>query len=311
MSTLRDIGEIGAIERIRARLPAGADVIVGAGDDCAVVRPAGGDTRDWLLTSDPVIAGVHFTPGAPRAAVGRKAVGRALSDIAAMGGEPAWALVDIAAPASTPVSALDELYDGALDMARAYNLAIVGGDLSDGPVLELHVFAVGSVPSGKAVRRSGAVPGNILCVTGSLGGSAGGRHLDFDPRIEQGVWLRNWATAMIDVSDGLAADLRHLAGMSGTGCELDTGRIPIADAAAAMRNGVSALDHALHDGEDFELLFTLPLEKKTEFAAAWGEEFALTCTQIGIMTAADKGIVLRSADGRTRPLEGAGFRHFA
>ena len=219
MKTLQDIGESAAIERICSRLPDSAEVIVGPGDDCAVIRPAGGGGKEWLLTSDPVIEGVHFLADTPRRSVGRKAIGRALSDIAAMGGEPAWALVDIAAPSGTPVATLDELCGGAIDCAQQYGLAIVGGDMSEGPALELHVFAIGSIPAGQAVLRSGAAQGDILFVTNSLGGSASGKHIDFEPRIREGAWLRDWANAMIDVSDGLATDLRHLAEMSGLGCE--------------------------------------------------------------------------------------------
>lgn len=309
MKTLRDIGERAAIERICARLPKRPDVIVGAGDDCAVVR-VGGDT-DWLLTSDPVIEGVHFLPATPRSAVGHKAVARTLSDIAAMGGKPSWALVDMVAPGPTPVSALDDLYAGAAQTALAHGLAIVGGDLSAGPALEIHVFAVGTVPAGRAILRSGSVPGDRLYVTGSLGGSAEGKHLRFEPRIEQGVWLRDWASSMIDVSDGLASDARHLAKMSGSGCDLNVERIPISSAAVDMKGERSALDHALCDGEDFELLFTVPAERETAFVTAWQQAFDLPCTCIGLMTAPPCEIRCLYGNGNVRPLEVEGFAHFS
>jgi thiamine-monophosphate kinase len=306
---LSDIGELALLERIGKRLPSHRDVVLGAGDDCAVIQVPE-STTDWVLTSDPVVSGTHFEPDTPPEAVGRKAVGRVLSDIAAMGAEPQWALIDIVAPASTRVSVLDDLYHGALDMAGRNGLLIVGGDMSEGPCLEIHVFGVGMVPHGMAVTRSGARPGDLLFVTGELGGSRSGRHLSFEPRVQEGIWLRDWATSMIDVSDGLASDLRHLTRLSRTGCNLNAAAIPVAEAAIEINDSLPPLDHALHDGEDFELLFTIPEEREAAFVSAWHDAFPLRCTRIGSMSDQRDLLACVFASGGAIALEGTGFVHF-
>ncbi len=310
MQTLGDIGERSAIERIIKTLPGRQDVIVGAGDDCAVVRVGDGTGDDLVLTSDPVVAGIHFDATASPQSVGHKAIGRMLSDIAAMGAEPRWALVDIVAPSSTPLSTLDELYAGMGKLASGSGLAIVGGDMTDGPCLEIHIFGVGAVPAGKAVLRSTAKPGDRLFVTGALGGSRLGRHLRVEPRLAAGKWLRDYATAMIDISDGLASDLRHLTTLSGVGCDLELAAIPISEAATKMDGSQSPLEHALNDGEDFELLFTLPGADTAKFTSAWKTAFNLPCTEIGHMTDSPKKIRCMESDGSAQPLTKTGYNHF-
>jgi thiamine-monophosphate kinase len=307
MSTLGDIGELAAIERICRRLPVRGDIVVGAGDDCAVVRATADAPVELALTSDPVIEGVHFAPGTPPGQVGHKIAGRLLSDIAAMGGDPLWALIDVVAPPSAPADTIDRLYDGILALATRHGLAIAGGDTAAGPVLEVHGFAIGSVPAGKAILRSGAKPGDRIYVTGRLGGSILGRHLAFEPRVPQGRWLRGVATSMIDVSDGLASDLRHLVQMSGTGAELDLGSIPVSEAIAGRQG---AVDHALFDGEDFELLFTAPADAETAWMSRWRDAFDLCCTRIGIMNGEPGVIRCRQPDGEVGLLERGGFQHF-
>jgi thiamine-monophosphate kinase len=253
---------------------------------------------------------VHFDPAAPPERVGHKAVARVLSDIAAMGGEPRWALLDVVAPAPLPVATLEAVYRGAARVARRHGLAIVGGDLATGPVLELHAFALGAVARGGAVRRAGARPGDRLFVTGRLGGSLQGHHLRFRPRVREGRWLRSWATAMIDVSDGLATDLRHLIAASGVGALLDTASLPVSSAARRMGDGRPAVDHALYDGEDFELLFTIPAARQAAFRRAWRRAFRLACTPIGVITGRRGAILCRDEQGRVRPLRGRGYEHF-
>jgi len=309
-TTLGDIGELAAIERIAARLPQRPDVIVGAGDDAAVIRATESGEVDWVLTSDPVVEGTHFSADTPRQCAGHKALGRALSDIAAMGAAPKWGLVDVIAPARTPVEEIDHLYGGMLELAAESGFLVVGGDLSEGPALQVHVFGIGETPRGRAVLRSGAGEGDRLFVTGTLGGSGLGRHLDFEPRLREGAWLRDWATAMIDISDGLASDLRHLASMSSVGCHLETSCIPISPAVEQMGDALPALDHALRDGEDFELLFTVPAEREDAFTEAWQETFELACTRIGVMTAHAGLVRCIAADGKVSDLEDSGFTHF-
>jgi thiamine-monophosphate kinase len=310
--TLAAAGELDVISRLHALLLPGADVVRGVGDDCAVVRPAGSGAEDWLLTTDPVIERVHFEPDAAPEAIGHKAVGRVLSDLAAMGGAPCWALIDLVAPRATPVARVEGLYRGAVALAARYGMAIVGGDLSDGPVLEAHVFGIGRLPAGTAVAREGAGPGDGLYVTGALGGSRLGRHMAFEPRVREGCFLRDWATAMLDLSDGLGADLRRLAAAGGTGFRVELPRVPVAEAAhhAAAQDSRPALVHAFDDGEDFELLFTVRAERESAFRAAWHAAFATPCARIGTATAADDGITARDAAGCQTALPGRGFLHW-
>ena len=310
MQTLKDIGELSAIERLLKYLPARSDIVTSAGDDCAVVKPFDNAPHDWLPTSDPVIEGIHFTNETPPAAIGHKAVGRGLSDIAAMGGQPMWALIDIGASPDTPVATIDGIYGGASQLAEEYALAVVGGDISQGPKLEIHVFAIGRVPAGSAVLRSGASSGDLLFVTGSLGGSLQGKHLAFQPRVREGAWLRGRATALIDISDGLASDLRHLSDMSGTGARLNTARIPLSPAACGMNDGRTPLDHSLYDGEDFELLLTIPPRNHETFISSWRQTFDLSCTLIGVLTP-KKGIIeCVDKDDRVTLLDKKGYEHF-
>jgi len=310
MTTLGDIGELSAVERLRRLLPARADVVQGAGDDCAVVRTESCPELDWLLTSDPVIEGVHFGKGDEPSAVGHKAVARVLSDLAAMGGEPLWALVDIAARPDMPVDAFEALYEGATALAAQYGLMIVGGDTSAGDTLQVHVFGVGSVPSGTALLRSTARPDDTVYVTGSLGGSTQGKHLSFEPRVHEGLWLRDWATSLIDVSDGLAIDLDRLTEMSGVGARLELAAVPVSQAALAAKDDRSPLEHACHDGEDFELLFTVSPAERQTFEASWKEAFDLPCTPIGVINDASGIIEGAMEDGQCCRLSRRGFEHF-
>jgi thiamine-monophosphate kinase len=311
MKTLADIGERELIDRFRRRLSPQDDVIVGVGDDCAVVRPSAALDHDLLLTSDPVIEGVHFGKDDRMSAVGHKVVARTLSDIAAMGGEPSWLLIDIVAPRDTCVDRLEDFHAGAIETARKYGMALVGGDVSEGTALEAHAFAVGSVPRNKAVLRSEAKPGDALFVTGRLGGSRQGRHLSFEPRVVEGIWLRDWASAMIDLSDGLATDLRHLVDASGTGALFHASQVPVAEEAALAGDELTPLQHALRDGEDFELLLALPVGRADSFASRWSERFDLTCTRIGEMTASAGTIECFEANGAKSLLESPGFEHFS
>ena len=310
MQTLRDIGEHAAIGRLREYLPGRSDVVCGPGDDCAIVQTTPSSDYDLLLTSDPVIESTHFDPATPPASVGHKAIGRVLSDIAAMGGTPAWALMDIVAPPSLPVQALDDLCKGASVLAALHNLAIVGGDMAEGPHIEIHTFAVGVVPRNCAVTRSGAKPGDLIFVTGTLGGSRAGKHLSFEPRLREGAWLGEWATSMIDVSDGLATDLHHIVTMSNAGAGLIATALPLSVSVRESEDNTSAIDHALRDGEDFELLFTIPGRRKAEFLSAWSRNFSLQSSEIGSMTTETGRISLADSNGNLSVIEDGGYRHF-
>ena len=297
MKTLQHIGERGLIRRLLSGLPGRPDLLVPAGDDCAVVRL---DARwDGVLKSDAVVEGVHFEPGAPAARIGHKALARVLSDFAAMGAEPQHVLVNLVAPPATPVRRIEQVYAGLNRLARRWRVAVAGGETVSGPALELHVFGFGRIPRGRAVLRSGARPGDVLYVTGALGGSLLGRHLTFSPRLREGQWLRSgrWSTAMIDVSDGLATDLRHLAEASGVGVEVDPACVPVSAAARKLSDRKTARQHAWCDGEDFELLFAVPARRAARLEAAWKKAFPLRLTRLGVVTTARTLAGVPAADG--------------
>lgn len=306
--TLASLGENAMVKRLRSMLPGRPDLTRGAGDDCAVVSVPG-SRFDLLLTTDPVIEGVHFLPSSPDAAVGHKALARVLSDVAAMGGEPLWALFDVVAPPRCRAARIEGIYRGISRLARRWKVAIAGGDLARGPRLEIHAFCVGRVPRGSAVLRSGARPGDLIGVTGTLGGSAMGRHLRFEPRIAEGAWLRDRVTAMMDLSDGLATDLPRLLEESRAGAVLDASAIPVSGATRRLRSKGSHLSHALSDGEDFELLFTMRPGDAPALMTAWKRRFRLPCTIIGRITR-NTGLVEVEACGKRRRLTEMGYEHF-
>ncbi len=314
--TVGDLGELALVERVCARLPVRGDIIVGAGDDCAVVRPSPDAGEDLVLKSDPVICGRHFLPDADPFSVGHKAVGRVLSDLAAMGAEPRWGVLNLVLPREIPVGYVDRMYEGILALAGRHGLAIVGGDTSQGTEVALHLFACGTVPRGQALLRSSAKPRDGVYVTGSLGGSLAGHHLNFEPRVAQGLWLRSRVHAMIDISDGLASELWHIAKASKVGVLVDAKAIPVSEAARETR---SPLESALYDGEDFELLFTVAESREAEMEKAWSCEFrSIPCTRIGrVVSSGPEGVdepceagVLLERGGTVQPLPRGGFEHF-
>jgi thiamine-monophosphate kinase len=300
--------EFDLIRWIREQACADSRVLVGIGDDAAVVAAGESPT---LLTTDLLVDGVHFdlAEASPRQ-VGWKAVACSVSDIAAMGGRPSVAVVAAALPRGFAAEQAHELVRGALACAAEFGLCLVGGDVTATPgPLAIDVTMLGGTAGLPPVLRSGARPGDALLVTGALGGSRLGRHLGFRPRQAEGLALNRdyHARAMIDISDGLAADLHHILDESGVGVDLLAERVPIADDArrAAERSGRSPLDHALDDGEDFELLFTLAQEDAARLLAR--QPFDVPVTRIGTITPA--GAVLVLADGSRQPLEPRGWEH--
>ena len=301
MNTLGELGEHEVIRRLVEKLGDSSDLVVGAGDDCAVVAMPG-STFHQVFTTDPVVEGVHFLPTHEPERIGHKAVGRVLSDIAAMGASPQWVLVNVVAAPDLDVKILEGIYDGMTALCRQFGATVIGGDLAQGPTLEVHVFGSGILPAGSALLRSGACPGDVIFVSGPLGGSAAGRHLDFLPRVEEGCFLRESGCvgALMDISDGLATDLRHLLSQSGVGAVLDADRIP--------SNG--SLESALFDGEDFELLFTVRPERVDKLVQGWGARFAGLPCAIGKITTDLDRLCLRFPDGREQLVEGKAFEHF-
>ncbi|HUD84397.1 MAG TPA: thiamine-phosphate kinase [Candidatus Saccharimonadales bacterium] len=310
------MNEFDLIARITGSLPSNSSVVVGAGDDCAVLE-SGQPGRYLLFKTDAVVQGVHFTPEATPEQIGHKALGRCLSDIAAMAGKPTAALVTIALPKDFKTEFVERIYAGINRLAQRHGVAIVGGETTSNPErLLISIALLGEVQASRCILRSGAKDGDALFVTGDLGGSRSGKHLDFEPRLEEAQWLAGHfpVHAMIDLSDGLAGDLRHILRRSGVGAELLERAIPISRAARLQARAESPakppLLAALTDGEDFELLFAAPGQRAVPLLDAWKRQFPtvrLSC--IGRITAA-RGLKLRDKTG-IRSLEAHGYVHFA
>jgi thiamine-monophosphate kinase len=310
------MNEFELIRRLSQSLATNQSVVQGAGDDCAVLD-VGIPERLLLFKTDAVVEGVHFTTDAPPERIGHKALGRCLSDIAAMAGTPLAALVTLALPPKFEFKFVEAIYAGLNALARRHEVAIVGGETTANPErMLLSIALLGWVGRDRQILRSGAQAGDALFVTGELGGSLEGRHLQFEPRLAEARWLaKQFAVhAMLDVSDGLAGDLRHLLNASGVGAELLATAIPISRearrAAKAKTSAKPALLAALTDGEDFELLFTVASRDAVPLLDSWKKQFPgvkLSC--IGKLTAAE-GITLRDKHG-LRPLTAHGYDHFA
>ncbi len=309
------MNEFELISRLSRLAPANKTVVVGPGDDAAVLD-FGLPDRLLLFKTDAVVEGVHFRPDTAPERIGHKALARCLSDIAAMAGTPSAAVVTLGLPSQFDVARVEGVFSGMAALARRYDVAIVGGETTRNPErMLLSVALLGWVGRGKSVLRSGAEPGDAIFVTGELGGSLAGKHLEFEPRLEEGRWLAQHVSihAMIDLSDGLAGDLRHILNSSRAGAELLASAVPISRAARqrASRDPAAKrpLDAALTDGEDFELLFTIGSRDAVPLLDAWRKQFpALPLTCIGKITAT-QGVSIRDKQG-IRPLTAHGYVHF-
>ena len=305
---LSDIGEISLISKICSQLMTPQnDTVIGPGDDCAVVRVFPDSDYDLVLKSDPVICGVHFLRSDAPALVGKKAINRVVSDMAAMGASPRWFLTNLVCPTDSNAEVICQMYKGMQECATMYGGTIVGGDTSSGNTLELHVFGCGVLPKNSARLRSSAQPNDNVYVTGTLGCSyESGHHLKFEPRLNEGIWLRNYANAMIDISDGLSSDLWHIADESNASIIIDRQKIPISEYALTTKAPVT---HALNDGEDFELLFTIPSAIDESFYTNWKSVFPNTkCTRIGHVENVQSPSV-KFSDGEK--ILRRGFEHFS
>ncbi len=310
------MNEFELIGRLTRSLPTNKSVVAGAGDDCAVLD-VGLPERLLLFKTDAVVEGIHFTAEAPPEKIGHKALGRCLSDIAAMAGTPTAALVTLALPRNFDPAFVEAIYAGMSMLARRHEVAIVGGETTTNPERTLLSIALlGWVARGKGVLRSGAEVKDAIFVTGELGGSLAGKHLEFEPRLVEARWLAQQFSihAMLDVSDGLAGDLGHILKASRVGAELLASAIPISRTARRAAKAESAakppLLAALTDGEDFELLFTVASRDAVAVLDAWRKRFPeLPLTCIGKITAGDI-ITIRDSQG-VRPLRAHGYEHFA
>ncbi len=333
--TVAELGEFGLIDRIRSRLPVETDgrIVVPIGDDAAAFKPTAGKVQ--LVTCDIQVEGRHFDRRHISAnELGRRSAAINLSDIAAMGGRPTFALVSLALPQTTSVDWVDYLYSGINEEMGRFGATVVGGNVSGSPHgIVIDVTLIGEVEEERILTRGGARPGDALLVTGSLGASLLGRlalerdldrydepigpvvqrHLTPTPRVLEGQAIAEarLATAMIDVSDGLAGDLGHVCEQSGVGVEVVAEQVPVDDAARKVASllGEDALEAALHGGEDYELLVTCPQAAAASLAQLVLERTGVAVTEIG-QVVAEPGMILILADGDRQPLAPRGWDHF-
>ena len=304
-----DRPEFNLIDWIRRRVTDRDPVTLGIGDDAAALRVTG--DRELLVATDMLMEGVHFTfpPATPQLA-GRKALAVNLSDIAAMAGRATAAFVSVALPVDRGFEFAKDVHAGLLELADEYGIVLAGGDTNSwrGPLV-INVAVVGEPLGARPVLRSGAKPGDWLFVTGSLGGSLAGRHLTFSPRLREVSRLVELVDlhALLDISDGLAADLHHILKQSQVGAILDAERIPINAAATQQATSErSAFDRALSDGEDFELLFAVSPTDGQRLESLWRDETPVT--RIG-QVIADPGCWLKDRAGQLVKLPPLGWTH--
>lgn len=335
----REIGEFALIERLRNKLGSvgnDADVIVGNGDDAAVIRAA--DGKCWVVTCDAQVSGVHFPSRGDVSgfAAGYKSLAVNVSDVAAMGARPRFALISLGIPEETSVSFLDDVYGGVRALSEQYDILVLGGNVTrtSGPLF-VDVFLVGEVMEEKVLRRSGARPGDRILVTGYLGDAAAGLHLlsgsqtrvredlyasltraqlEPQPRVAEAVVIAEsgLATSMMDISDGLAGDIRHLCEASGVGAILRESELPVSNPLleAASVTGKKPMEWALHGGEDYELLVTTPAESVRALQEILRRAGGAPLTPIGEILPAPQGISLKRVDGISA-LENFAWEHFS
>ncbi|MCQ9208530.1 MAG: thiamine-phosphate kinase [Omnitrophica bacterium] len=296
---LDKIGEFGLIERILKKIKTDRSVICGIGDDTAVISY----TKDkyLLFTTDMLIEDIHFTrKEATFPQIGRKALAVNISDIAAMGGIPKYAVVSVGIPRDLCVRSADDLMRGINTLAKEYMVNIVGGDTVRSDKIILSVSLIGEVKKSDLTLRSGAKTGDLIFVSGTLGGSRKLKQFNFIPRVKeaQEIIKKFRPTAMIDLSDGLAADLQRIAQASKAGAVLFKELIPLSRGATVQS--------AFYEGEDFELLFTVPLEAVCKFYKK--DKFPITC--IGKIVEKKKGLALINKQAKSTPLRQKGFKHF-
>jgi thiamine-monophosphate kinase len=304
------------------------DVRIGIGDDAAVLAPPSG--KELAVAIDTLVEGVHFPPGTAAADIGWKALAVNLSDLAAMGASPAWALLALTLP-SANAAFVEGFAEGFAKLAQPHRLALVGGDTTRGP-LTISVAVHGFVPPGQALTRAGARVGDAVLVTGTLGDAAAGLHAlqhpprDDDgraglrgflierlnrptPRLAVGTALRGQATACVDVSDGLLADLGHICAASGVAAEIEAALLPRSSALLELYDDTTALHFALSGGDDYELCFTVPAARVAELQAGLAR-LGCGATKIGRIVEGE-GVRVRAADGASLATDRPGWEHFA
>ena len=300
------------LRRLLPRLPGHPRLLLGPGDDAALLALA--KENACVVTTDMLMDGVDFELARHNPQrIGRKSLAVNLSDLAAMAARPVGAVISLALPRSGGESLALQLYDGLIPLAEEYETAIAGGDTNswDGPLV-ISITAIGEVVPGQEWRRSGARPGDEILVTGSFGGSILGKHFDFTPRVREALLLaeRYEIQAAMDISDGLSLDLSRLCEASGCGAVLDLSQIPIAPAAhelsAQNPDGVAPLDHALSDGEDFELILAVAPAVAEKILAI--QPLGVSLTRIGRFVEVP-GLWHQTGGGPLQPLAPRGYEH--
>ncbi|MFA5117542.1 MAG: thiamine-phosphate kinase [Candidatus Omnitrophota bacterium] len=297
--SIKRVGEFGLIDRLKRTIKTDASVVKGIGDDCAVIDY---NAREYLLlTADMIVEKVDFTLKDKPYWIGHKALAVSLSDIAACGGLPRYALVSLGIPVRTRVQFVDEIYRGMRVLAKRFGVNIVGGDISRSPVVTIDVSLAGFVEKKMLVLRQAAAEGDHILVSGKLGGSLkSGRHLKFIPKLKEARFLvENFkVTAMIDISDGLLQDLSHILKASNAGAVIYERLLPLHKDAGSVQSAVSS-------GEDFELLFTMPAREARRLTACSGD-FRV----VGEITRQENGFLLVDRRGVGRKAAASGYRHF-
>lgn len=301
---IRDIGEIGLINRLAAKTRYSHSVIKGIGDDTAVLKWT--NDKYLLYTCDMLVEDVHFSlRDATPYQIGHKALARNLSDIAAMGGEPKYALVSIVIDGNKDASFADSIYKGIADLAKKFKVDIVGGDTSCSKKLVIDISVIGEVKKDRLTPRSGAKVGDIIFITGSIGGSRKGKHLDFIPRLaESGTLTRKFKiNSMIDISDGLALDLWRILEASKAGARIYEKLIPLSAQADSLKKAIA-------DGEDFELLFTMSVKEAGKFLKTEFTNMKAGVALIGEIMPRSYGYKMIGRSGKEKVLEPKGYLHF-
>jgi len=298
---LRDLGEFDFIDRINRHIRLSRKVIKGIGDDAAVLRYSKG--RFMLFTADMLVEGKHFYKNAGPELVGWKSLACSVSDIAAMGGIPKFAVISVGFPGHLDVRYTDNIYKGIRKALKEFDIDLVGGDTVSSENIVINIALTGEVEKKNLVLRSSAKENDAIFLTGKIGGSIKGRHLDFMPRLKEARFLvKNFRiNSMIDISDGLLSDLSHILEESGKGAVIYEKSIPIS------RNAID-FNSAIRDGEDFELIFTLPEKHAARLARIW--PFKTPLSMIGQICSSNRGFSIIRKNWRQEKVKPAGFTHF-
>ncbi len=303
MKKISQVGEFELIKKITGFCPQDKSVFRGIGDDAAAVNISG--DKFLLFTADMLIEGVHFLRKHPAFYIGHKSLAASISDIAAMGGVPKYALISLGLPKDLELSFVENLYRGMRKTARDFKVSLIGGDTNSSKNIIIDVFLCGTVEKKNIVLRSTAKNGDLIFVTGKLGGTIRGKHLKFVPRVREARFLvkKFPVSAMIDISDGLLQDLGHILEQSNKGAVLYKDKIPVSRQALSFSNACSG-------GEDFELLFCVARRHAKRLLKTWPFKKTAPLSCVGEITAEKNGFFFADEKGNSEKIKIKGYRHF-